>query len=1286
MSQILRRQIVLPVIGILMTILLLVQVPTSSYAASPVEGDDGPLSMPDGGHSVSLLLEDVAPAAPGAPNACPAGPADLPEEIERDKFCVYYTTDSISHAEAEWAADIVEDYWDRFTDLGFNEPKYSGKLEVQLLDITGDCNGGTGWSANYITTYAGCFDISDEMAQATLGHELTHRVQYNHDTSASAPIQTKFLKEGTARASEDNWFTNIDHRPDALTAPFSFNLQVNEYFASANNDITSYGMRYNSCLWWKYASEQHGTPTTEPERGVDFFREVYDQNTAGHSGVAAVNQAFSAMGAGTNFHESFKKFAVANWAKDLTGVPDGSYNYIDEDETSSPAPYGPLSPADGGTINTTTDASWSSQFVSKYGLRYYKADIGASCPLVSASFHRNGSGPAFYHVVTQNGDIFNTHVEGSGADWTQAFLNDGISQITAIVGSLDDSSQVDVTLECAEPVVDIVMPNDGAVAYVTPADHFLAQVLVTNGSPTGPVVSGLGHSDFSAAVDGTDATVVNGGFIQEQYWLVIQAPTLSDGTYDLEVTLEIDGSSASDTNADSVIYDEDKTDQVLVLDRSGSMGVDDGVKLEAAQDAANFYVDVTRDEDGLAVVPYNQDVNPAPFDLEVVTGTVRDDAKTFINGLTASGMTSIGDGMKEAVSQRDGSETGNPRCSFVLLSDGMENTALYWADVMTDVKDSGCPVTTIAFGPESDETLMQEIATETGGTFFYNDVYVSSQASPLASATPGEMTLALDDVYEYAQARGEGRQRLLWEKGLLSRKVTSATHKVLVDDTLSEVVFALDWYEQYWAELELKLRKPDGSLIDHQKVLSYTFEDYESDHVGWRIPKPDPGPWEMIVELINIEEDAVPYQVLASGHTAVTLNLLLPDRLGSRYFTGNRVPIYAFFSGEKPIPGAEVEAWITAPDGTETHLWLFDDGEHGDGQADDGFYAGLYTLVNQAQPVSPSGEEGQTIPNDEGGYRVRARATHEERGLQREAMGGFSVLEGDDLNKNRLPDTFEEEYGVTEAEGDPDNDGLTNYQEYQNGTDPTDPDTDDGGENDGSEVSHDRNPLDPGDDLIEKPDYFEVLPWYKGVIRLFYDFKPTYSTMFFRRLYLGPMARSDAPLSVQQVITGELPAGGVYTDTTALSGAPYSYQIWAKGEGGEESAMFSSGVVTPTDDPVAPEALLLIDGGASSTEDLTVTLSLIPFEQEGEDTESFDDIAWALLSNEPSFAGASWQSVDDPATYTTTWTLEAAPGEVARVYARFRDDADNESVGTKMAMILYEANRVYLPLVLRQTP
>ncbi|MGD2147157.1 MAG: VWA domain-containing protein, partial [Anaerolineae bacterium] len=1014
MSRAPNARVLLHVAGVLVALLLLGQVPAAGQAAPPVDAGDE-VERIDAHAQPQPAWEGTVPIRPASPSACPAGPVDLPEEIERTNFCVYYTTDSISHAEATWAADWVEDYWDRFTSLGFNAPKHSGLLEVRLLDIPDDCNGGTAWGWNYMTTYAGCFD-TDELAQKVLGHELTHRVQYSHDSGASAPVQTKFLKEGTARASEDNWFLNIDQWPAALSFS-SFNSQVNNYLLDTNRDITSVPMRYNSCLWWKYASEQYGTIATEPERGVDFFLEVYDQNTAGHSGVSAVNNALSSMGTGTNFHGSFRRFAVAIWTKDLTGVPDGSYYFTDEDEAGNPAPYGPVDPEDGGTIEVGVDASWGADWVTKYGLRYYEADIGVNCPLVSATFDRNSGGPGFYHVVTQDGNAFDTHVESSGDEWIQAFLNDGITKIVAIVGSLENGSSVDVSLACANPVIEIKMPNSVAVAYVTSSSHVLAQVLVTNGSPTGPVVAGLTNDDFSAQVGGTDATVVNGGFIQEQYWLVIEAPPLELGTYDLEITLEEPGTGtpiASDISAGSVVYDEDNTDQVLVIDRSGSMGTNGGEKMEAAQEAANFYVDVTRDDDGLGIVPYNEDVDPAPFDLVEVDATVRSDAETYIDDISDGGWTSIGDGLREAVDQRGSSPTGNPRCSFVLLSDGMENADARWADVITDVVDIGCPVTAIAFGPESDETLMQDIATATGGAFFYNDVYVSTAVSAMTpgALTPAQMALALDDVYEYAEGLGEGRQRLLQEEGAVSANSPTAFHQVFVDDTVVEAVFALDWFSKAYARLNLTLVRPDGGVIGPP----YTFEDEANGHVGWRWVKPQPGLWTLIVEYVGSEIGSVDYQVLVSAHSKATLHLLLPDRLGSRYYTGNRVPIYAFFSASEPIAGAEVRARVTAPDGTTTIVPLYDDGEHGDGGRDDGFYAGLYTLVNQADVVYPEGEEDQPTPNDEGAYRVRVRAT---RGnIQREALGGFSVQESPDNNGNRMPDAYEEEYGISDPSDD----------------------------------------------------------------------------------------------------------------------------------------------------------------------------------------------------------------------------------------------------------------------------
>ena len=158
-----------------------------------------------------------------------------------------------------------------------------------------------------------------------------------------------------------------------------------------------------------------------------------------------------------------------------------------------------------------------------------------------------------------------------------------------------------------------------------------------------PSVEGLDPNDFQVYVGSEDAAnradVVSGAYVQGQYWLVAQAPKkAANGTFPLRVRLN---EATVATEESAVIYEKLILDQMLVIDRSGSMLSPAGSpKLDAAKNAAGLFVDSARSDDKLGVVSFGGD-NVEPNDdattlrnLQPVNDANRTAARTAIAGIS----------------------------------------------------------------------------------------------------------------------------------------------------------------------------------------------------------------------------------------------------------------------------------------------------------------------------------------------------------------------------------------------------------------------------------------------------------------------------------------------------------------------------------------------------------------------------------------------------------------------------------------------------------------------------
>lgn len=279
----------------------------------------------------------------------------------------------------------------------------------------------------------------------------------------------------------------------------------------------------------------------------------------------------------------------------------------------------------------------------------------------------------------------------------------------------------------------------------------------------------------------------------------------------------------------------------VLIDRSSSMATSGYV--DVTRTTSKLFVDLLQPDDHVGVVSFSDDATDVYSDGGLVDliddPSVNTAARTAIEGIPFNGCTYMGQGLEVARDQLAGAP-GNR--AIVLMSDGYDNKGCHsmdatrpWAVDVAAGLPAGIDVYTCAMGPASDQTTLEQIASLTGGQYYFMPT--------------------IDDLYEiYNYIRGN-----VSGDGVIVNTTSTASRSSVpayVDCAAEQVVFACQWHAQglHWvgqaprktSEIHICLKTPDGKVVPSNAswVNRCTGENY----VIFTVDSPRPGRWQIAVE------------------------------------------------------------------------------------------------------------------------------------------------------------------------------------------------------------------------------------------------------------------------------------------------------------------------------------------------------------------------------------------------------------------------------------------------------
>ncbi len=432
---------------------------------------------------------------------------------------------------AGFVADRTVDVWRLYRFYGFPDPQARNDMKVHIFDMP---PGQLGWcctddefqveAPHVISSLS--FGADPRDLESVVYHEMWHASRWS-------PALGCWAIEGGASHMTDHVTQPVDNDPTN-----DYMGRINAYLGGGHTtSLTDHC--YLGALWWQYFSERTSSGTDTLKRGVDSVKAFWDD--AAPTDFTRMDNVIRARAPGETFESLWIDFAVANYAKELTG-PTGPAKYRYFDETHSLAPDYPAPSFDGSYVITPDQPLIPTlSNVNAWSAKYFMFTPSSSTPLINLQVRQDLNRRLAYSLLFVDNNAVVREERSAGRNFSISVPNNGYDQLVLVVVGLNEPSafrfsfNASATLE----IVDPLWARPVLVGRPNAPDKFLLKLNVFAGAGGEPMV-GIDPNNFAVSVGGVPigpADRISAAFIQGQYWLLLRAPVQpADGAYELAVS------------------------------------------------------------------------------------------------------------------------------------------------------------------------------------------------------------------------------------------------------------------------------------------------------------------------------------------------------------------------------------------------------------------------------------------------------------------------------------------------------------------------------------------------------------------------------------------------------------------------------------------------------------------------------------------------------------------------------------------------------------------------------